>query len=155
MKRVIALIFITIFGLITVIDSGYAGPRHRVHRGSGIVEGIIIGTAATILGAAIITEINNQSKHYNPSPVYERRDSYDRYDRYDRHDRHDRYDRYNRHDRRERGYWSFEKVWVPPVYRQKWYPGHYSRRGHWIPGGYDRILVREGYWETKRVWVRN
>ena len=150
MKKIITLIFITIFGLITAIDSVHAGSRHRVHRGSnGLVEGIIIGTGVTILGAAIISEINSQSKHHNPPPVYERRDNYDRYDRRGSHDR------YDRHDRRDRGYWSFDKVWVPPVYRQKWYPGHYSRRGHWIPGGYDRLIVREGYWETKRVWVRN
>ncbi|MBF0211159.1 MAG: hypothetical protein HQK68_09765 [Desulfamplus sp.] len=141
MQRILALILVTVFGLTASIESVEAGSRAR----SKFVEGAIIGAGAAILGATIVAEINRDS-------AYNR---YDRYDRRDKRDRCDRQDKYDRHDRRDRGYWSVERVWIEPVYVKKWLPGFYNRKGRWIQGGYDRILVREGYWESKRIWVRN
>ncbi|MBF0376444.1 MAG: hypothetical protein HQK72_03070 [Desulfamplus sp.] len=161
MKKAITLMFITIFAIAATVDCVEAGHRHG--RGDNFVEGAIIGVGAAILGAAIISEINSPPRtNYIYVDRESRHDRYERerrhrdYDRYDRREnRHDRYDRDDRFDRRDRGYWSVERVWVPPIYRQRWNPGHYSRRGHWIPGGYDRVIIREGYWETKRIWVSN
>ncbi|MBF0413879.1 MAG: hypothetical protein HQK70_14380 [Desulfamplus sp.] len=153
MKKVMTLIFITIFGVVTTVGCVHAGSRGRYnhHHGNGIVEGLIIGTGAALLGAAIINGLNSQPKYYNPSVVVspERRDNYSNSDQYSNDS-----DEYYR-DEEHKGYWSVERVWVPPLYRQQWYPGHYSRRGYWVTGGYARILVRDGYWENRRVWVRN
>ncbi|MBF0573602.1 MAG: hypothetical protein HQK69_07570 [Desulfamplus sp.] len=160
MKKVITLMFITVFGIITTVDCVNAGHRHG--RVNNFVEGAIIGAGAAILGAAIINEINSPPRNnYIYVDRETRQDRYEERERrrrehfYDRHDRFDRHDRYDRFDRRDRGYWSVERVWVPPIYKQRWIPGHYSRRGHWIQGGYDTVIIREGYWETKRIWVSN
>ncbi len=155
MKRIALLAIITIFGLVTTVEAVYAGSRgryyHHHHRGNGVVEGLIIGTGAVLLGAAIINGLNSQPKYYNPPVVVrpERRDNYSNSDQY-----YSDSDEYYR-DQEHKGYWSVERVWVPPLYRQEWHPGHYGRGGYWVPGGYARILVRDGYWENRRVWVRN
>lgn len=135
MKKIAILVTIVVFGVITTAGSGHAG--HRGHHHGGLLEGVIIGAGAAILGTAIISGIT-------PPPRYERiyvNDGYDSDDEW--------------YDRCDRGRWSVERVWVEPVYKERWIPGHYSRRGYWIPGRYHCVMIREGYWETRRVWVRN
>jgi hypothetical protein len=50
------------------------------------------------------------------------------------------------------GHWEWRKVWVAGKDKRVWIKGHYGRRGHWIPGHWER-RHRPGYWEKQRVWV--
>jgi len=144
MKNVItittAVLLLTSFSIV----SAYAGAARR-----HTIEGFMLGTGVAILGAAIINEINNDSK-----PQYQRNHS--RQGRYRhagyRHSRNKRHhSKYKHH--RPRGYWEIERVWIEPVYIKKWNPGHYNRRGKWISGRHEKFPVQKGYFQEKKVWV--
>ncbi|MBF0231940.1 MAG: hypothetical protein HQK62_11740 [Desulfamplus sp.] len=146
MKKIMILVVVTVFGIVAT--SGCVQAGHRRHH-SGLIEGVIIGAGAALIGASIIAEAREH-------------DMYDRHPGYDRHER-KRNSHYYKKERYRRdhynsykgGYWSVEKVWVEPVYGKRWNPGHYNRRGYWVPGSYDRVIIQDGYWVSKRIWVRN
>lgn len=145
MNKIITLAVVVVFGVITMNGNAYAG--HRRH--SDLLEGVIIGAGAAILGATIITEINSH-------PVYDHRPVPYKYRRYDkRHRDHYKEEWQDRDRRHNSGYWSIERVWVEPVYTKRWIPGHYSRRGDWIRGRHEHVIIRDGFWESKRIWVSN
>ena len=120
------------------------------HADRKTMEGFMIGTGVAILGAAIIHGIHNDSRYY-----------YDRsYSSHNRH-YHAEYRRghKNRHHRKykhhkPRGYWEIERIWVEPVYKKKWNPGHYTPRGSWVSGRHETFLVQNGYWQEEKIWVR-
>jgi hypothetical protein len=64
--------------------------------------------------------------------------------------RHGDWDR-DRHDRH--GHWETRRVWVPPVFEDNYREGHYNRWGEWVPGHWNRIMVRPGFWKEDREWV--
>lgn len=143
------LVMVTIFGVMTTGGCVHAGSgRHHNH--NGLLEGVIIGAGAAILGAAIISEVNEPHVYYH-NPRYDRGSSY--YD--DRSEDSDENSHYYSGNNHIRGHWSVERVWVEPIYKEFWNPGHYNRRGHWVDGGYESVIVREGYWKSRKIWVRN
>lgn len=113
-------------------------------RGRDIARGVIIGTTAAVIGAAIINEM-----HDNRKSSFKHNREYRIIHKEKRDCREKKYKK--RHH--SRGYWAFKKVWVSPDYEKRWNPGHYNRRGRWVPGKYQRVIVREGYWKKNRVWV--
>jgi hypothetical protein len=58
--------------------------------------------------------------------------------------RHHNWDR--RHGRRGRG----DRVWVEPIHGLRWNPGHYNRRGFWVQGRHEKVIVRDGFWDKRR-----
>ncbi|MCP4119059.1 MAG: hypothetical protein GY737_27390 [Desulfobacteraceae bacterium] len=129
MKKLIAMTLVTGILLSVAVVPGHAGSRER-----HLVEGIIIGTGAVILGAAIADEIRGdvgvcvvkKRKHY-------------------RH-RNKHRNWHPRHRRHGRVKW----VWVEPIYGLRWNPGHYNRRGYWVQGRQEKVIVRDGFWEKRR-----
>ena len=118
------------------------------------MERFMIGTGAAILGAVIFSEINSNSnprygRHHPARPIVvlppqarHRRVYETRYQKSPRHNR-------------TNGHWEAERIWNPPVYERKWNPGHYTPRGEWVNGRNEGFLIREGYWQEEKVWVRH
>ena len=142
MKKTTITIMTVICIISFTITSAYAGSskRRRHH-----LESFIIGTSAGFLGAAIMSQLHhNRPIAYAYEPKRHKR----------HHPRHNgRYcnKRYRRGE--PTGHWRIERIWVAEEYEERWNPGHYNKRGRWIAGRYERFVVREGYWEKKRVWV--
>lgn len=114
--------------LIVGLTSGmsWAGSSKR-----HTIEGFLLGTGVTLLGTAIIQKMSAPEPvviHHRPAPC---------------------------ETKQHHGRWKTETVWVPAAYDTRWNPGHYSRKGRWVPGRYQEVLVAEGYWETRKVWVRH
>ncbi len=134
MKKQIAIATATILvlGLSTSFAQAGAARRHTI-------EGFLLGTGVTLLGAAIVNNMNRPEpvvvRHVHappPTPSY-------------------RYAK--RHHRK--GHWETRKVWMAPVYETRWNPGHYNKRGRWVNGRYEEFQVSKGYWKKERVWVRH
>ncbi len=158
MKKTIA---ITISVIFIVCLSGSAATAGAARRHT--IEGIMLGTGIAILGAAIYNEIHDDR---TPRHVYHRdqnRGYKDKPHRRDTHNRyaHNKYDRNRghhpkfKHSNRPRGHWEIKKIWIGPVFDKKWNPGHYNRRGKWVSGSYHRFLIKEGYYQKKKIWVRH
>lgn len=153
MKKLIAIsIAVLMLSGIVSVTSAHADRK--------TMEGFLLGTGVAIIGSAIIHEINKDARadYDRYTTVRHRRPEYEpyRHDKY-RHHKKDRYYKKNRHHKRyarhQRGHWEVEKTWVEPIFKEKWNPGHYNRRGKWVGGRYERFVVQEGYWSQKKVWV--
>ena len=131
MKKLMMITLVMMTGISMSIVPARAGSRHR-----HLMEGIIIGTGCAVLGAAILNEIKDDGRSCSK--------------KYRHHEK--RHHRYIAENRRA-GSWRMQKVWVSPVFEKRWNPGHYNRRGRWVPGHRIKIKIRDGYWEKKRVWV--
>lgn len=121
------------------------------HADRKTMEGFMLGTGVAILGAAIINTIHNESgPQYagNHARRYDHRHAAYRYGNNGKHHR-----RFN--SRGPRGHWEVDRVWIDPVYEKKWNPGHYNRRGEWVSGRHERFLVKSGYYQEEKVWVRH
>ncbi|MCD4721134.1 MAG: hypothetical protein K8S13_14940 [Desulfobacula sp.] len=119
------------------------------HADRKTMEGFMLGTGVAILGAAIINGINNDSRfQYSPNYSRHHRHHYAGY-------RQGYKNRYHRKCKphRSRGYWEVERIWIKPVYKKKWNPGHYNRRGNWISGRHEKFIVQDGYFQEEKVWV--
>ena len=117
------------------------------------MEGFLLGTGVTLLGAAIIHEINRDDKPAYQAAVYNSRQSCDR-PVYKKHHPGKHRGWKKKHHRGPRGHWEVDRVWIDPVYERKWNPGHYNRRGEWVNGRYEKFKVASGYWKEERSWVR-
>ena len=158
MKKLIAII------TAVLLISGFATVT-SAHADRKTIEGFVLGTGVAILGAAILHEMNRDTgagsssgsyaytghipPRYNP-PGYNKH--------YNRHytppKRYKKAKHYRRYaERNPRGHWEVRKVWIAPVYEEKWNPGHYNRRGEWVSGRYQKFMIQEGYWSEKKVWV--
>ena len=94
---------------------------------------------------------NRDYRHRKDRRYYKRNKK--RYKNYDY-----KYDhRYRRYDNRRnyRGYWDIRKVWIPAEYEWVWVREHYNKRGRWVSGSYEEVMINEGYWETTKVWISN
>ena len=100
-------------------------------------EGVAIGIGAAILGNALI----NHYRYSVPtqSAVNQHRPPTHYYD--------------NRYRQESSGHWEVRKVWVQPIYKRVWNPGHYDRYGRWISGQWMKFEKNPGYWTKERVWV--
>ncbi len=142
MKKIITITTALILLVCFSNGSAHAGSARR-----HTLEGVMIGAGVTILGAAIISELNHNSSSYTVEKHYQPRGKH--HAAY----RHGHHKKFRRHH--PRGHWEIEKIWVDPVYEAKWNPGHYNRRGKWVCGKYNNFLVKEGYYQKERVWVRH
>lgn len=134
MKR-FTIIALAIICLIWV-PAAQAGAARR-----HTIEGFMLGTGAAILGTIIYNGMNRE-----PERVVRRHGPPTR---------HAPYRSCQKGSARPGGHWEMHRVWVNPVYQETWNPGHYNRRGRWIHGRQERFLVREGYWQERKIWVWN
>ncbi|THB74980.1 MAG: hypothetical protein D3926_20870 [Desulfobacteraceae bacterium] len=154
------------------------------HAGSGrrhTAEGIIIGTTLGFLGASLIHDMHDDHRVTVEHRVVHHKRGHRRWHRgdgceprgYDNGNinRHPRRGHKPRHSRvitlddwtddervvrkhRRRGHWEIRRIWVPPVYKEKWVEGHYShRKGRWVRGHWKRKMIRDGYYKKEKVWV--
>ena len=128
-KRLIMILFVAIFSFTVTTSAAWAGSAQH-HR----LEGLALGIGALIIGKAILDA--HRGDHHVEAHV----GAY-------------RYDRPVH--RRPHRHWEIQRVWIPAKYEKVWNPGHYSRRGHWIPGHWRRIEIEPGYWTRQRVRVRH
>jgi len=157
-KTTIATAVAVIFAFVVLAPEAQAGNVQRNRW-----EGIAIGLGAAILGSAIlgqyrldhsrepvqatVSDLRRELPKYR-EPVYYR--TPDPESKHHRH-RYIRADHPKRH--RCKGKWEMRKEWVPPTYKRVWNPGHYNRRGKWVPGHWIEIEDTPGYWIKTRVWV--
>ena len=150
MKKLIITTITITFVLAVSIGSAYAGSSDRLRKH---LKGVLIASNPAILGATIINKLNqDMPKVYVSEPRHNRR----QHRRHYKNNGHRRSYRYssNRHRYMEsEGHWRIKRRWVPAEYEERWNPGHYNKRGRWVTGRYKRIVVREGYWRERRVWV--
>lgn len=123
MKKIIGMSLMTLLMISIYAAPGYAGSRNQ-----NLVQGIVIGTGAVILGAALI----NGFHHDNRVRVMASNSRGYRPD--------------TRKYRPVRGH----RARVTPRYEQRWNPGHHNRRGHWINGRHERVLAGQKFSENRR-----
>ena len=129
-KSLIVFMLVAVLSFMLLSTPARAGSKQS-HRW----EGVAMGIGAAILGSTLY----NLHKNYTECrPAPRPRHAY----------RHPR----PRHHR-DRGHWEVRREWVPPTFKRAWNPGHYDRRGRWVPGHWIEIEDRPGYWSETRVWV--
>ncbi len=150
MKKTLNIFLIAALLIPFTFSPASAGPRNN-----HLLETVIIGTGVAILGTALIYEVHHNNRendyahnNYNsrkhpkhpgwqkPRPIHPRKD-------------------HALNSYKARGGWVIEKVWITPIYENIWVPGHHKKHGRWIKGRYRQVIVRKGYWEKRRVWVRS
>jgi len=122
-------------GLISVSIGARPAEAGNVQRNRW--EGVAIGVGAAVLGGILWNHARND-RHGEPA-IHYRKPSHPVPGRY--------------HPRGPAGHWKVRKVWVAPKYKKIWNPGHYNRRGRWMPGQWIRVEKRPGYWKKERVRV--
>jgi len=127
-KRIISIILFASIAIVFVTPASWAGTpaQHRL-------EGVAIGIGALILTKAII----DHHRHHEVAAVTPAA----------------HHNRKHRARRAPAGYWKIKKRWVPAIYDKVWNPGHYNRRGRWVPGRWIDIKVEPGHWSKRRIWV--
>lgn len=130
MKKLIVGLVLTVFAVASLASPALAGAKQR-HRW----EGVAIGVGAAILGHAIFQAHQAQR---SPQVVYVPPEPGPHPQAGARH-------RY--------GHWEWQETWVPPAYEKLWNPGHYNRKGRWVPGHWMEVKTSPGHWEKGRVWV--
>ena len=130
MKKTFTIGLISFLCVVFITSSAFAGSKRR-HR----LEGAAIGIGAVLLGKAII---DTAAAHHAGEVIHHRTVIY--------------------HEpppprRQPRGHWEIKQVWVPPVYKKIWKPGHYNRRGYWMDGRWASRIKKYGYWKEAEVWV--
>ena len=136
-KRIMIGLLVGGITFIMISTSAFAGNVQRNRW-----EGVAIGVAATLLGQALLD--HHRDTHYRPAPAP--RATHRPPERYGRQD-----PAYDHRPYKHRGHGHFYKVWVPPVYKKVWNPGHYNRRGHWIAGHWIEKQVKPGHWTKQRT----
>ncbi|MDM8522236.1 hypothetical protein QUF80_02600 [Desulfococcaceae bacterium HSG8] len=142
MKRILISSIVMVVCLSLLAPPVLAGSKQR-HRW----QGVAIGVGAAMLGHAIISEHHRNLK----AAAQERSPGYPP-QRYREYSSPRVYDCPPPPPSR-RGHWEFRKIWVPAKHKKVWNPGHYNRRGKWVPGKWIRIKDEAGHWVEKRVWV--
>ncbi len=135
MKKILVSLFVAVCLVTFTSASALAGDKQR-HRW----EGVAIGVGAAILGHAIFS--NSWDARPDHVTVIQRNRHRDRH--------HDRHNSFNRHSR---SHWEVQRHWVPPVCQRVYNPGHYDRRGRWVPGQWVTIEKNPGYWEQRRCRI--
>jgi hypothetical protein len=131
-KKLLIGLTLAVFGMALISSTVLAGGKQR-HRW----EGVAIGVGAAILGHAIF---QSHKADQSPQAVYAEPEPAPRYHHPPRHCH---------------GYWEWQDLWVPPTYEKIWNPGHYNRKGHWMPGHWMTVQTTDGHWTKERVWVAN
>lgn len=129
MKKAFTIALTSILCVVFITSSAFAGSK-RHHR----LEGVAIGIGAVLLGKAII---DSAASRHSAEVVHHQTIIYQ--------------DPLPR--RQPRGHWEIKQVWVPPVYKKIWKPGHHNRRGYWVEGRWVSRVKEHGYWKDEEVWV--
>ena len=148
MKKTLNIFLIAALLIPFTFSPASAGPRNK-----HLLETVIICTGVAILGTALIHEVHHNNRKYDyahnnynsrkhpkhpgwqkPQPIHPQKNH-----------------ALNRH--KTRGHWVIEKVWVAPIYKNRWVPGHHKKHGRWIKGRSKQVIARKGYWEKRRVWI--
>ena len=129
------LLVMVLAGLVSISIAARPAAAGNVQRNRW--EGVAIGVGAAVLGGILWN-------HY-------RHDRHDVHVTYHRRPPHSSPKRY--HPKRPVGHWEVRKIWASPKYKTVWNPGHYNRRGRWVPGEWINIEKRPGYWKEARIWV--
>jgi hypothetical protein len=132
MKKAISLMTAAVLSLMILAPPADAGNKQRSRW-----EGVAIGLGAAVLGSALLGHHNRPVASAPPAYTPPPEPAY----------------RHSHRGHRHRGHWEIRKTWMAPVYERVWNPGHYNRKGRWVPGGYIRIEVESGYWQKQKVWV--
>ena len=141
MKKTISIIISILLFIFFSTASAHADRK--------TMEGFMLGTGIAILGTAIYNGV-----HREPAPGYTHHPP-----RY-RHNNHNYAGHRNPYKRKfrshhTRGHWEIEKIWVKPIYENKWNPSHYNQRGEWVEGRNENFLIQDGYWHTEKIWMRH
>ena len=127
--------------LVMISSTAWAGNVQRNRW-----EGVALGVAATLLGQALLD--HHRVVHYGsatvPRTVGPSRGHHD-----------DRSPAIGHRSPKHSGKRHYQKVWVPPVYKRVWNPGHYNHRGRWLPGHWTQTQIQPGHWRRKPVWSAN
>jgi hypothetical protein len=129
-KKSLTFLIVGPIAFFLMSSSAVADSKQR-HRW----EGVAIGLGAAILGHTIYLAHQNapQPQAIAVAPP---------------HHRHRPHLRKHRH-----GHWEWRKTWVPPSFEKVWNPGHYNRKGRWVPGRWVELKTSEGHWHRERIWV--
>jgi len=147
MKKTLNIFLIAALLIPFTFSPASAGPRNN-----HLLEAVIIGTGVAILSSALIHEVrqNHRKEYYayinhkrlkhpewqKPHPISP-----------------SKYLAFNRYN--PNGHWVIEKVWIAPIYENRWVPGYYKRQRRWIRGRYEQIIARKGYWAKRWVWIQS
>lgn len=137
-----------------LIFSAAASNANAGSKADHLAAGIIIGTGAALVGATLLHGPDRDRVYYrSPHRSYGPRGHIYQY----RH-RHPR--SYHRYGPRygsnwHHGYWVHKKIWIAPVYEDRWIEGHFTRNGRWVSGRQERVLIQEGRWVMKKIWIRD
>ncbi|WP_319525560.1 hypothetical protein [uncultured Desulfosarcina sp.] len=119
-KKRFSIIAVLLTSITLVAAPVFAGSKQQ-HRW----EGVAIGLGAAILGHAIYQAHLDASQprvvYVEPAPEY-------------------RQPRPEHH----RGHWEWQKTWIAPTFEKVWNPGHYDRKGRWVPGHWIEVKTSEG-----------
>jgi len=130
-KKRFVIIAVVVTSIALVTAPAFAGSKQQ-HRW----EGVAIGVGAAILGHAIYQAHKDVSQ---PRVVYVEPEPAPRY--------------HHPRPKHRRGHWEWQKTWVAPSYEKVWNPGHYDRKGRWVPGHWIEVKTSDGYWTKERVWI--
>lgn len=149
MKKTGAILIAAAFIFSAAASNADAGSK-----ADHLAAGIIIGTGAAIVGTTLIRGMNHDRKYYRSRYRYDCAPGHTYHYRC----RHPRsYHRYGswHGSRWHPGYWVHKKVWIAPVYEDRWIEGHFTRNGRWVSGRQERVLIQEGHWVMKKIWIRD
>ena len=137
MKKLISIITASFLILVVSTSFAHAGAARR-----HTIEGFLLGTGVTLLGTSIVRSMNPAPE---PAKVVVHH--------YNTHQYRNHYNTCRDRGHR-RGHWKKRKGWMKPVYETRWNPGHYNKRGKWVPGRYQEFHMAEGYWKKDRMRIR-
>ena len=123
-----------------------AGSRER-----GRFEGFALGLGAAVLGHTLMHHYHANDHYKAPADRHPPRRYHHRRHSHHRPPAHRHAP--GRHFGHRRGHWEYQRVWVPPTYREVWKPGYHNNRGRWIPGCWVKEPVSRGHWEKRKVRV--
>jgi len=129
------LLVVFLAGLISVSIAARPADAGNIQRNRW--EGVAIGVGAAVLGGILWNHAKNDRQ--DAPATYQRRPPYPAQKGY--------------YPKGPAGRWEVRKVWVSPKYKNVWNPGHYNRRGRWMPGQWIRVEKRPGYWKKERIRV--
>ncbi|WP_041272978.1 hypothetical protein [Desulforapulum autotrophicum] len=123
MKKIIGMTLMTLLMISIYAAPGYAGSRNQ-----NLVQGIVIGTGAVILGAALLQGFHHDNRVRVVASNH----------------------RGYRPDTRQHSPVRGQRAWANPRYERQWNSGHDNRQGHRINGPYERVVVGQKFRDSRR-----
>lgn len=125
------------------------------------LEGFLIGSGVTILGAAMFGLLKNDAPpdkdEYRQNPGRHHGEKRFANERLSSFYTPPRPVHRNRPEPVYAGYYTAppvndhrrqkKRIWVDPVYEEIAVPGYYNKRQQWVEGYHEKIIVKQGYWK--------